>query len=168
MLKRITILAVASLTVITMFVGPLAFSGAGSAQFLDGSWFVFANLTSIDGVPPLPLVCTYSADLIGGNSGSVVCTQPRLSPTGIPVGEMNRHGDWVRIGDGEFSVTLVGLALTDDQIPFGTITSTGTLRFSPDLQVISGASSTTVADFDGNVLLETTEFLSGRRINAPI
>jgi hypothetical protein len=168
MFKRTIFLVITTMIVLTIFIGPIAFSGGGSTQFLDGSWFVFANLTSIDGVPPLPLICTYSADLLGGNSGSVVCTQPRLSPDGIPIGEMNRHGDWVRIGNGEFSVTLVGLALTDEQIPFGTITSNGTLTISSDLQTIFGESSTTVADFDGNVLLVTTEALNGRRINAPM
>lgn len=137
--------------------------GQGEADGIIGSWRVTATVTSLQGIPPFPVLMTFHAD--GTMSQSRLYYLPAFG-----VLTTSFHGAWARVNGNQIATTSFSLAqgAPGNAALNGAFFGTEKVSFQPVL-ASDGNSFTalwvsTVFDPNGNQILQTNGTLSGGRI----
>ena len=123
---------------------------SGRGQQLEGSWVVDATVTGSAQVIKALLTCT--------PNGEVVET-PSVA-TAVSTG----HGGWIRLGNNEFSLTVVYLRRDDNGELIGTSTVNSNLRVNQNFTTGFGRFETKVFDLNGNLIDTFAGFAQAKRI----
>lgn len=137
--------------------------GQGEAGGLIGSWRVTATVTSLQGIPPFPVLMTFHAD--GTMSQSRLYYLPAFG-----VLTTSFHGAWKQVGGNQIATTSFSLAqgAPGNAALNGAFFGTEKVGFQPAL-ASDGNSFTaqwvsTVYDPSGNQIMQNNGTLSGVRI----
>ena len=137
--------------------------GHGVAGGIIGAWRVTATVTTLQGVPPFPVLMTFCAD--GTMSQSRLYFLPAFG-----VLTTSFHGVWNRVNGNQIATTSLSLAqgAPGNAALNGAFFGTETVNFHPVLSA-DGNSFTaqwtdTVVDPNGNQLMQNGGTLSGVRI----
>ena len=136
--------------------------GQGEAGGIIGAWRVTATVTSLQGVPPFPVLMTFHAD--GTMSQSRLYFLPLFG-----VLTTSFHGVWHRVGS-DIATTSLSLAqgAPGNGALNGAFFGTETVNFQPVLSADGNAFTaqwtSTVVDPSGNLILQSSGALSGVRI----
>jgi hypothetical protein len=123
---------------------------SGNGQQLQGSWVVDATVVGSSQVIKALLTCT--------PNGEVVET-PSVA-TAVSAG----HGGWIRLGNNEFSLTVVYIRRDDNGELIGTSKVSSHLRVNQGFTEGQGRFETKVFDLDGNLLDTFSGFAQAKRI----
>ena len=135
----------------------------GEADGLVGSWRVTATVTSLQGIPPFPVLMTFHAD--GTMSQSRLYYLPAFG-----VMSTSFHGAWKRINGNQIATTSFSLAqgAPGNAALNGAFFGTEKVNFQPvllsDGNSFTAQWTSTVFDPDGNPIMQNTGALSGVRI----
>ena len=137
--------------------------GQGEAGGIVGSWRVTATVTTLQGIPPFPVLMTFFAD--GNMSQSRLYFLPAFG-----VLTTSFHGAWNRINGNQIATTSFSLAqgAPGNAALNGAFFGTERVNFQPVLSA-DGSSFTaqwtsTVFDPSGNQIMQNSGTLSGVRI----
>ena len=137
--------------------------GQGEAGEIVGSWRVTATVTTLQGIPPFPVLMTFFAD--GNMSQSRLYFLPAFG-----VLTTSFHGAWNRINGNQIATTSFSLAqgAPGNAALNGAFFGTEKVNFQPVLSA-DGSSFTaqwtsTVFDPSGNQIIQSSGTLSGVRI----
>ncbi len=164
-LKRMWALAVfAAFTLASMATQPAyAQVGDGQADGMVGSWRVTATVTSLQGIPPFPVLMTFHAD--GTMSQSRLYYLPAFG-----VISTSFHGAWKRIDANQIATTSFSLAqgAPGNAALNGAFFGTEKVSFQPvlasDGNSFTAQWTSTVYDPSGNQIMQNNGDLSGVRI----
>jgi hypothetical protein len=154
----------AALAVASMATHPAcAQVGQGEADGLVGSWRVTATVTSLQGIPPFPVLMTFHED--GTMSQSRLYYLPAFG-----VLSTSFHGAWKRVGENQIATTSFSLAqgAPGNAALNGAFFGTEKVSFQPVLASDGNSFAaqwvSTVYDPNGNTIMQNTGTLSGVRI----
>jgi hypothetical protein len=102
------------------------------ARSLTGSWVV---TTTVQGMPPFKSLFTFTKD------GGLVSSTSYIAPFQPPINRAvfsTSHGEWIRVGKGKFSITLVALIHDEDAEFLGTAEVRGTIEIDDTMDVFFG------------------------------
>jgi hypothetical protein len=137
--------------------------GKGVGGGIVGAWRVTATVTTLQGVPPFPVLMTFCAD--GTMSQSRLYFLPAFG-----VLSTSFHGVWNRVNGNQIATTSLSLAqgAPGNAALNGAFYGTETVNFQPVLSADGNSftaqwTSTVVAPI-GNLILQSNGTLSGVRI----
>ena len=137
--------------------------GHGEAAGLIGSWRVTATVTSLQGIPPFPVLMTFHAD--GTMSQSRLYYLPAFG-----VLSTSFHGAWTRINGNQIATTSFSLAqgAPGNAALNGAFFGTEKVNFQPllgsDGNSFTAQWASTVYDPSGNPIMQNNGTLSGIRV----
>jgi hypothetical protein len=138
--------------------------GHEEARDLIGSWRVTATVTSLQGIPPFPVLMTFQAD--GTMSQSRLYYLPAFG-----VMTTSFHGAWKRLNENQIATTSFSLAqgAPGNAALNGAFFGTEKVDFQPvlssDGNSFSAQWTSTVFDPNGNQIMQNNGALSGVRIH---
>lgn len=137
--------------------------GQGEADGIIGSWRVTATVTSLQGIPPFPVLMTFHAD--GTMSQSRLYYLPAFG-----VITTSFHGAWTRVNGNQIATTSFSLAqgAPGNAALNGGFFGTEKVNFQPllgsDGNSFTAQWTSTVFDPSGNQIMQNNGTLSGVRI----
>lgn len=137
--------------------------GHEEARDVIGSWQVTATVTSLQGIPPFPVLMTFHAD--GTMSQSRLYYLPAFG-----VMSTSFHGAWKRVNGNQIATTSFSLAqgAPGNAALNGAFFGTEKVNFQPALSSdgnsFTAQWASTVFDPNGNPIMQNTGTLSGVRI----
>src|SRR6516165_8093420 len=137
--------------------------GKGAGGRIVGAWRVTATVTTLQGVPPFPVLMTFCAD--GTMSQSRLYFLPAFG-----VLTTSFHGVWNRVNGNQIATTSLSLAqgAPGNAALNGAFFGTETVNFHPVLSAdgnsFTAQWTSTVVDPNGNQILQNGGTLSGVRI----
>jgi hypothetical protein len=140
-----------------------AHSGKGEGGGIVGAWSVTTTVTTLQGVPPFPVLMTFCAD--GTMSQSRLYYLPAFG-----VLSTSFHGVWQRVNGHQIATTSLSLAqgAPGNAALNGAFYGTETVKFQPMLSAdgnsFTAQWTSTVVDPNGNLILQSNGTLSGVRI----
>ncbi len=138
-------------------------AGHGVGGGIVGAWRVTATVTSLQGVPPFPVLMTFCAD--GTMSQSRLYYLPAF---GVLLTSF--HGVWNRVNGNQIATTSLSLAqgAPGNAALNGAFYGTETVNFQPVLSAdgnsFTAQWTSTVVDPNGNLILQSNGTNSGVRI----
>jgi hypothetical protein len=138
--------------------------GHEEAMDLIGSWQVTATVTSLQGIPPFPVLMTFHAD--GTMSQSRLYYLPAFG-----VMSTSFHGAWKRVNGNQIATTSFSLAqgAPGNAALNGAFFGTEKVDFQPvigsDGDSFTAQWTSTVFDPNGNQIMQNNGALSGVRIH---
>ncbi len=135
---------------------------AQAGQHLEGSW-MFAAISAGGQAGPPRFLVTFTRD------GLVIRTAPlqQAAPPALGVARMfisTTHGEWMRTGDREFAVTVVGFAFDETGNFLATQRIRATIRLDETLNTFTALSNVQFVTSDGSVIDGGTVPVQGTRI----
>jgi hypothetical protein len=152
-MKSKLILALAVLVYVGILVAAQRLNSApnsGHGQQLDGSWIVDATVVGCSQVIKAPLTCTPNGEVVETPS--------------VPIAVSTGHGGWVRLGNNEFSLTVVYLRRDDNGELIGTSKVRSDLRVNHSFTEAQGRFETEVFDLNENLVDTFAGFAQAKRI----
>jgi hypothetical protein len=137
--------------------------GQGVGGGIVGAWRTTATVTTLQGVPPFPVLMTFCAD--GTMSQSRLYFLPAFG-----VLSTSFHGVWQRVNGNQIATTSLSLAqgAPGNAALNGAFFGTETVNFQPALSAdgnsFTAQWTSTVVDPNGNLILQSGGTLSGVRI----
>jgi hypothetical protein len=128
------------------------------ARAMADSWI--ANINAA-GFPPFKTLMTFT------ENGGLMVSQAAIVPWPIPNGSAvftAGHGEWDKIGDGEFAIAFVALIHDEGAEFLGTAKVSGTIEVDEAMDAFSGTTSATDLDPDGNVIFSFEASIEAERI----
>ncbi len=139
-------------------------SRVATGQRLQGPWLLSFSVDIAPGVsaPPQFQLINFSA------SGETLSMGPSQSAPIPPIQALGKEnssaiGEWLRVGDRQFVVTIVSLLSTNGGVG-GTQTTRLTLTLNETSDAFTGNVRAEYADLDGKVVLAGTASVKGTRI----
>ena len=123
---------------------------SGRGQQLDGSWIVDASVAGSSQVIKALLTCTPNGEVVETPS--------------VPIAVSTGHGGWVRLGNNEFSLTVVYLRRDDNGELIGTSKVRSNLRVNHGFTEAQGRFETQVFDLNENLVDTFAGFAQAKRI----
>jgi hypothetical protein len=152
-MKAKLILALAVLVYVGILVAAQRLNSApnsGHGQQLDGSWIVDATVVGSSQVIKALLTCTPNGEVVETPS--------------VPIAVSTGHGGWVRLGNNEFSLTVVYLRRDDNGELIGTSKVRSNLRVNHSFTEAQGRFETEVFDLNENLVDTFAGFAQAKRI----
>jgi len=137
--------------------------GQGEAEGIIGSWRVTATVTTLQGIPPFPVLMTFHAD------GTMLQSRLYFLPA-FGVMSTTFHGGWKRVDGNQIATTSYSLAqgapgnAALNGAFFGTEKVTFQAVLSSDDNSFTAQWSSTVYDPSGNPIMQNSGNLSGIRV----
>jgi hypothetical protein len=163
--KRVWILVVlAAVAAATLAMRPASAQAGEEDKSPVGSWRTTATVTSLQGIPPFPVLMTFQAD--GTMSQSRLYYLPAFG-----VMTTSFHGAWKRIDGNQIATTSFSLAqgAPGNAALNGAFFGTEKVDFQPvmgsDGNSFTAQWTSTVFDPNGNQIMQNTGALSGVRIH---
>jgi hypothetical protein len=156
-MKPKLILALAVLVYVGILVAAQRLNSApnsGHGQQLDGSWIVDATVVGSSQVIKALLTCTPNGEVVETPS--------------VPIAVSTGHGGWVRLGNNEFSLTVVYLRRDDNGELIGTSKVRSDLRVNHSFTEAQGRFETEVFDLNENLVDTFAGFAQAKRIQVEL